>query len=154
MLSSGGKMSDSNPCLCAARMCMEMRAQTVLQSLWVLGQAVVARLPESLVLAEAIVNEALLPTLLAPEPGGQGKGYNGTTLQPSRQNAALALVSVGPAVARAGGECGRELLRALRETVSVPVEEYDGDEDQEEEEEYVLDYMKEALRRCVGLDDQ
>jgi hypothetical protein len=149
MLSSCGKMSDSNPCLCAARMCMEMRAQTVLQSLWVLGQAVVARLPESLVLAEAIVNEALLPTLLAPEPG---KGYNGTTLQPSRQNAALALVSVGPAVARAGGECGRELLRALLEMVNVP-EEYDGDEDQEEEE-YVLHYMKEALRRCVGLDDQ
>ena len=58
---------------------------TLLQSLAVLGQAAVTQLPASLPLVEALLSEALLPTLAASEPGGK---YNNTQCQVSVCNCA------------------------------------------------------------------
>ena len=157
---------------------------TALQALWVLGQAVVLHLPQSLPLAEAIVRpllltafcpasdqscaqveRALLPTLLAPEPGAEK--FNNTSQQPSRQNgaqphypravrvprgarlctAALAMVVLAPAVV--GGRLRKPVLDCLTATAAeAPAGSPLGGEQGFLQEEYVAAYAGQALGRC------
>ena len=66
-------------------------------------------------------------------------GFMTVSLQPSRENAALAMVCLVPAVAKVGGAFEKQVRAALNQwTTRV---------DEEEEEEYVADYMSEALER-------
>ena len=128
---------------------------TLLQSLGVLGMkiaaAATALTPSTSLFVEAaerIVEQALLPTLLTIEPGGewddQGTGGSGP-LQPARENAALAMVILAPMMSvmstadHVAGERGR-----WAERVIMKLRMLCGDEEQ-----YVAAYCSEAVQRCT-----
>lgn len=117
---------------------------TVLQSLGVAGQVVVAQ--RNIALAEAIVEQVLLPALLRGEPAGswndRGTGDVGggeRQMHPCRENAAMALVWLAPEVV--AGRLRHAVLHCLRAATVC-----------NGEEEYVAAYAAEALARCKNSD--